>query len=94
MFYIVRYFFKKVQGTNAREGNQKAIAAKPKKKQHESDDEEQKNYLMLAEMEYNHQKIELEDENVGKIVVKEGEQNNTSNSEDEEEVALHCPETE
>jgi len=49
---------------------------------------------MLAEMEYNHQKIEMEDENVGKIVVKEGEQNDTSNSEVEEEVVLHCAETE
>jgi hypothetical protein len=49
---------------------------------------------MLAEMEYNHQKIEMEDENVGKIVVKEGEQNDTSNSDEEEEVVLHCPETE
>jgi len=29
MFYIVRYFFKKVQGTNAREA--KVISAKPKK---------------------------------------------------------------
>ena len=48
---------------------------------------------MLAEMEYNHQKIEMDDENVGKIVVKEGEQNETSNSE-EDEVVPHCPETE
>ncbi|EAR95228.2 transmembrane protein, putative (macronuclear) [Tetrahymena thermophila SB210] len=73
MFYIVRYFFKKFR-SGVPTISKNSVKKLDKSLQEESEDEEQKNYLMQAELEYNHLEIAIKDENNEEVIIKEDDE--------------------
>ncbi|KAL4480410.1 hypothetical protein ABPG74_020926 [Tetrahymena malaccensis] len=73
MFYIVRYFFKKFR-SGVPTISKNSVKKLEKSAQEESEDEEQKNYLMQAELEYNHLEIAIKDENNEEVIIKEDDE--------------------
>ncbi|KAL4505928.1 hypothetical protein ABPG72_013689 [Tetrahymena utriculariae] len=73
MFYIVRYFFKKFR-SGVPTISKNSVKKLDKSIQEESEDEEQKNYFMQAELEYNHLEIAIKDENNEEVIIKEDDE--------------------